>query len=128
MSNGYRVASIHIVHEGFGDDVVILNLATGQYFGLNDSAAEIWNAIITGVSIDDFCSNESTLNHVKALVVKLEDHGLLVARDEAAHEDLQEITIQEEPKLEVYHDLADIIVADPIHEVDEEAGWPTVAS
>jgi hypothetical protein len=27
-------------------------------------------------------------------------------------------------KLEVFDDLSELLVADPIHDVDEEAGWP----
>ena len=31
----------------------------------------------------------------------------------------------EEPRIEVFDDLAELILADPIHDVDEQAGWPS---
>ena len=31
---------------------------------------------------------------------------------------------QDPPRLEAYEDLAELIYADPIHDVDEQAGWP----
>jgi hypothetical protein len=30
-----------------------------------------------------------------------------------------------QPVLEVYTDMQDLLLLDPIHEVDEEAGWPS---
>ena len=32
----------------------------------------------------------------------------------------------EKPSIEFYDDLADLIVADPIHDTEESAGWPHV--
>lgn len=29
------------------------------------------------------------------------------------------------PQINVFDDLAELIFADPIHDVDEQAGWPT---
>ena len=28
------------------------------------------------------------------------------------------------PALEIYDDMAELILSDPIHEVDEDVGWP----
>jgi hypothetical protein len=28
------------------------------------------------------------------------------------------------PAVDVYDDLAELIYADPVHDVDEQAGWP----
>ena len=30
----------------------------------------------------------------------------------------------EAPRIEIFDDLAELIFADPIHDVDEQAGWP----
>ena len=30
------------------------------------------------------------------------------------------------PGIEVFDDLAELIFGDPIHDVDEQAGWPTL--
>lgn len=32
------------------------------------------------------------------------------------------------PQLEIFEDLADLVWADPIHDVDEDTGWPQMKS
>jgi hypothetical protein len=38
---------------------------------------------------------------------------------------INEVWSGESPRIEVFDDLAELISADPIHDVDEQVGWPT---
>ena len=40
-----------------GDEVVLLDVSSGNYFGLSEVAAEIWRMLEKPHSIDDLCSN-----------------------------------------------------------------------
>ena len=50
MNNCYIVAGPDIVFEKFGGDLVVLDIATGRYFGFNPTAARIWEALMAGAS------------------------------------------------------------------------------
>lgn len=45
----YRISSDDVVFEDFDGEMVVLDLGTGRYFGLNASASVLWVALSTGV-------------------------------------------------------------------------------
>lgn len=114
----YLLAGPDIVHEEFDGEIVILNLQTGQYFGLNDSAAGLWETVQAGGD-----PTVASKDHGANFVARLTELGLIVKSDEAAQATAA-MNIAEEPKIDVYDDLSDLILADPIHDVDQEQGWP----
>jgi hypothetical protein len=74
---------------------------------------------------------------VRDLVLELIREGILVPRttdsggENLSKEDLQDIFIIKEhrfeiPALEKYTDMEELLLLDPIHEVDE-TGWPNIA-
>lgn len=124
MSTHFRIAGPDVVHEEFGGDLVILNIASGQYFGLNAEGAALWTALAGGQRIDNIAADEDTRATVASFAQRLTELALITASDDApAHTD-KAITLTQVPQIEVYDDLADLIVADPIHDVDAEGGWP----
>lgn len=114
----YQPAGPDIVHEEFDGEIVILNLQTGQYFGLNDSAAGLWGTVQAGG--DPAIASK---DHGAQFVARLTELGLIVQSDETAQETAP-LDISDAPKVDVYDDLSDLILADPIHDVDQEQGWP----
>jgi hypothetical protein len=121
MIECFKIANADIVHESFGGDLVVLNLGSGQYFGLNTSGAALWTAIVNGHKTTEIVQGEAAVTFAAQLV----ELGLIVANDEQASQVLvTPIVLAEAPVIEVYDDLADLIVADPIHDVDAEVGWP----
>ncbi|WP_417809480.1 PqqD family protein [Thioclava sp.] len=119
MTTCYQLAGPDIVHESFGGDLVVLNLRSGQYFGLNPSAALLWSAIVDGQSItDDLAAGAA------AFAQHLIELGLIVPATTATAKPAVPLSLDSAPTIEVYDDLSDLIVADPIHDVDDEAGWP----
>ena len=74
-------------------DLVMVSVATGSYYGLSDVAREIWDAIgrpkrisdlvdhlTTSYQIDSFLCEEQTLSFLEALL----DEGLLQVKDASA--------------------------------------------
>jgi hypothetical protein len=120
-----------VVAEDFDGQVVILNLANGHYFSLEGCAGDIWALITSGYSPDAILSSIQTAEPAihddsVAFLRKLIELGLVRPDDDAA-ENRQAISTawpNDPPRLEVYNDLAELIYADPIHDVDEQAGWP----
>ncbi len=124
MGMGFQVSGPDVVYESFGGDLVVLNLATGQYFGLNPSGAELWTAITEGHRPRELGATPEESQMAEAFAAELQALGLIVPSEAAVPATRQPIAISEPPSIEVYDDLSDLIVADPIHDTDAEAGWP----
>jgi hypothetical protein len=50
------VISTGVMSRGVGDETVLLNLASGVYFGLNTVGARIWQLLSEGKTLVDVCS------------------------------------------------------------------------
>ena len=69
-----------------GDDIVLLNLASGNYFGLGGVAARMWNLLVTQASTDDIVNTivreyevdyDRAREDLTALMRELAEEGLL---------------------------------------------------
>lgn len=120
----YQIAGHHITSEQFADEAVVLNLHTGQYFGLNGPARAYWERIISGVSLRVSFASPDETTRAEAFVQTLIEYGLIVPTEAATASVSEQAVIAGEPVIDVYDDLADLILADPIHDVDASAGWP----
>ena len=69
-----------------GDEQVILDLASGKYFGLDPVGARIWQLLVDGKTLEEVCSvmvveyqvGRSTVEHdLQALLEALVGHQLL---------------------------------------------------
>ena len=65
----------HVIARTAGDDVVILDLQSGSYFGLDPVGARIWQLLEQGKSLDEACD---------ALVAEFEVTRDTVERDALA--------------------------------------------
>jgi len=133
LTTAYKRASADIVFEEFDGDLVILNLGSGQYFGFNQSAGAIWGVMMSGVAPEKIAGFGYDTATIAEFVEKLSGFELIVpdpVTESKTSLDAAEIKAlnadPSTPVIEVYDDLADLIVADPIHDVDEQAGWPNV--
>lgn len=128
----YAPASPDIAHESFDGDVVVVDLANGKYYGFSDSGSAIWLALADAAAPGDLAGLSRFGDAVPGFVRRLCDHGLLVARPDqppspvgaAAAARLR--SSAESPDVTVFDDMADLFIADPIHDVDEPSGWPVV--
>jgi hypothetical protein len=133
ISSRYLINGPDVVSEDFNGETVILNLANGHYFGLRGIASQIWallgeghvpSAILESVGVD----RPELVESSAAFFERLAELALIIPRedDEARPAGLTDQTwAAEAPAVDVYEDLAELIFADPIHDVDEQAGWPT---
>lgn len=128
----YIVANADIVSEEFDGEFVVLDLSCGKYFGMDETASAIWRAIVSGVSTQSLAEAGGANNSVSIheFLQKLVEYGCLVPSDTPGSAAVDEATLQKlltsekPPSVEVFDDLAELIMADPIHDVEEAAGWP----
>ena len=138
----FRLNQPNVVGEEFEGEVVAVNLESGVYFSLVGSGADIWKRLTLGAADVDTlvatltrtydCSGVEVRGDVAQFLAELADRDLIVAQDAppaAAVSDTVDLTDPrpyEAPRVEAFNDLQDILLLDPIHDVDE-AGWPVAA-
>jgi hypothetical protein len=128
--NGPLASSDRVVSETIDGEVVAIDLESGRYYSLEGPAARAWEAIQAGQDVDGFVAAvaaeagvgaDEAQADVAAFLAELEAEGLLLGGDGAG---LPSPGPGRVPLvLNRYTDMQDLIVIDPIHEVDE-TGWP----
>ncbi|WP_136659097.1 PqqD family protein [Nitratireductor sp. XY-223] len=131
----YRLANNDVASEEFDGEFVVLDLNNGRYYSMDGAAAIVWKALTDGASPKDLaavCDEEGKCGPqaILAFCDQLESYGLVVPTPERSGIVLpdtlaQAIQLNETPpETTMYDDLAELMMADPIHEVDESEGWP----
>jgi hypothetical protein len=138
----FRVNSPRVVHETIDGEVVMINLDTGCYYSLDNVGAAIWNRLECGASLGEMVEwlaghypreQQQMEATVQRLVTELQSEELIrgldgqdmAGRDGARSEPAQPPAAFETPVLQKHTDMQDLLLLDPIHEVDE-TGWPTI--
>ncbi|MCA1553557.1 MAG: PqqD family protein [Chloroflexi bacterium] len=128
----------------FDDEVVVVNLNSGSYYTLENEAAFIWSLLAHGCTesslLDQighrYGASYSEIEHVvKPFLAELQGEGLVTADFRDGGEStapqpasqLDPDAVQRTfatPILHKYTDMEELLLIDPIHEVDE-MGWPS---
>ena len=143
MKTCFQVAP-KILRELIDEEVVIINMVSGSYYSLTDLGALIWDMIEQGLSLDRIvqalvnqydASPEVIQDSLDQLMVSLMTEELIVtATSETTMakvisiETVAALTAKKPflaPVLSKYDDMQELLLVDPIHDVDE-SGWPNV--
>ncbi len=124
-----------LISRQFGDEVVLANYASGIYYNLDGTGAQIWLGLHAGKTpeqiVDGFSARPGAERlaidrDVRAFVDHLVEEGIVVPDNSVARsEDWLPLIAGEftAPRLERFDDLRDLLLLDPIHDVGEN-GWP----
>lgn len=144
-SASFRINQPAVISEVIDGEAIIVNLDTGAYYSLRDSGCAIWNLLLQERSMPDVVDAMTAQYNgaapeieaaVADLVAELQAEQLIVPGDQpnASHSPKAPIYRQngdrlpfQQPVLEKFTDMADLLLLDPIHEV-EEMGWPHAAA
>lgn len=128
-----------VVFEESDAEVVVVNLKDGVYYFLSGPAAFVWMAVHSGSAGREVVSQiaslgempDSIADDVFGFLGQLIELGLLNSVQGSKKASQLEIPVADyfpdgyqPPELETYSDLQDILLLDPIHDVDE-TGWPS---
>jgi hypothetical protein len=132
LSCGYSINAPDVVAEDFSGQIVILNLGNGHYFSLQGIASPIWALLLAGHAPKDILdsiekSRQDVVAESSHFIGRLLELNLIVPRAGTAGPaaPIDAGWDGASPQIDVFDDLAELIFADPIHDVDEQAGWPT---
>ena len=139
-----RVNTEKVSYETIDGETLIINLENGNYYSLLGTGAEVWSIVERGAAIGDiveaidrrYRGNRTDVEAaVNRFAADLQREGLIAHDDgpvleRTAAPDLttppnggEEKRPFEAPVLSKYTDMQDLLLLDPIHEVDE-TGWP----
>lgn len=132
----FVVDDAQVAHNDFGDELVVIHFATGNYYSLRDAAAVLWKQLAQAPSspatLASLFANPpaDATQQIAEFLGELASRNLIVAAPDAgagsdgtcgggAHP-------FQTPRMEVFEDLQALLVADVIHDTGEQ-GWPHVA-
>jgi len=138
----FRINAPRVVYQTIDGETIIIDFDNGAYFSAEGAGAEIWEGIAGGFSMDQivraamqsYSGNEQEIKSgVGRFMESLQRESLILSLDGAPAESgpVMEKAIAEAgerpaflpPELRKYTDMQDLLLLDPIHEVDEQ-GWP----
>ncbi len=137
----FRINAPQVITETIDGEAIMINLSTGNYYSVAGSGAEVCGfleqgadieAVIETLSRDYEAPREAIASAVRDLIADLEREGLIAPVNGdlsgsivAAPAESETRRPFEAPHLEKYTDMQDLVLLDPVHEVDER-GWPHV--
>ena len=134
----FRINAPDVINETIDGEAIILHLGTGRYYSAQGCGAQAWSWLSTGVPtacVVDLlaasyeCDRATIENAVAAFVDQLRAENLLAPSESPAAEVPNPgaggtKAPFEPPLLDCYTDLQDLLLLDPVHEVDAGRGWP----
>jgi hypothetical protein len=137
----YQIDRTRIVFEQFEDETVLVNTETGYYYSLSTSGSDILRLLEEGCPAKGLAhalfGNSHDISQMEILiesfVQRLISENILIDRasDHAFHKNGEpqaplyaEGAVFPPPSLDRFDDVRDLLFIDPIHEVDQEYGWP----
>jgi hypothetical protein len=141
-SSRFKVNSPNVVSETIDGETVIVSLLRGTYYSLDRVGADVWNLIEREFSVvkivmaitQQFNGDPELIeSSVKTLIAQLGAEELIspvngeLGEDHLPEASPDSTASKEEfvpPVLQKYSDMQELLMLDPIHEVDETEGWP----
>jgi hypothetical protein len=128
LSDPLEIDAPSVISDDVGGETLAINLQTGSYFVIPPSCLPVWQALTMAVPAAELLDGpqDPRREALQVYVESLLSAGLLrpaaqsrplTARPEWRAEDLG---------LQAHSDMADLLGLDPIHDADENIGWPTV--
>ena len=146
QENYYRPDTPKVIHEIIDGEAVMIHMEKGYYYSLDRVGSTIWNLIDLGTAVPQIItlmqqrysgSPDVIENGVINLLQQLQTEELIIpgraAQNGSSADDPPASVPNDDqdkipfiaPELHKYTDMEDLLLLDPIHEVDE-TGWPAV--
>jgi len=135
----YRLNEPDVIQETVEGATLIVHSRSGSYYSLEGSGTVIWNAVLAGhpvARIEAWFANGSEgeraaiRDGLRAFINALLAENLIVPATEAATQVPAAPGTAEPkpafapPELRKFTDMQELLLVDPIHDVQPEAGWP----
>jgi len=138
----FRINGPQVIAENIDGEVVLVNMDHGIYYSTDRVGADVWGLIEAGRSVGEvraaICARYDAdraeiVTAVSNFLLELQGEALIVAVDvtEGPRSGAEPLAAPpatrppfRPPTLNKYTDMKDMLLLDPIHDV-EESGWPS---
>lgn len=136
----YKINVPRVVHQILDGEAVIIDFETGAYYSMDEIGSQVWSLIDEGFCQSEIVSefshyydqpaadiNEAIMPFIEKL---LAENLICLVGNVPAKKPGSDTPISSEkkvfqaPVLQKFTDMQDLLLLDPIHEVDQ-SGWPT---
>jgi hypothetical protein len=139
MTTRYQVNAPDVVFEVFDSEIMVISLKSGHYYSVRESGVLIWTLVV-GHHPVEVVARQLAARYGLELAAAQRTTGDFVARL-LAENLIVESAVPEpeappppagppaplaEPVLETFTDIRDLLLIDPVHDVEPE-GWPVRA-
>lgn len=131
----YAVNESKAISETLEGETIIINIENGNYYSINVTGSVLWDLIkarqgfdqILGYFVGRYEGEPQVIEQgLRELITVLKTDNLIIETVETG-EMMPAWTLVKEPfivpAVERYEDMQEMLLADPIHDVDD-AGWP----
>ena len=132
----------NVVFDVIDGEVLAIRSDSGAYYSMRGAAATAWCALLSGLAVEHLTEPVADHHGADPTIVGPELHRFaaqlmeesLLTQNEGEESKTGDLRLPEEtrmsqwevPTFEMYTDMQDLLLFDPIHEVDN-SGWPRVA-
>ena len=140
MDRAYQIEAASVVSDVIDGEAVMLHRSSGDYFSTDGAGCLIWQWIEVGRSRGRmqrdlearFAADPGAIAAaLDAFIVDLLSHQLVREAEPAVEPEKAPAPAWSDdrvaftpPVLNIYSDIRNLLLLDPIHDVAEEAGWP----
>ena len=131
----YKLNDAKMFYDMAEGQAIVINFTSGMYYGTSSLGSAVLDSLLAGASVEDICKAIQALPGcpgdmpaklnafidellAKEIVVADEASGAACAIDASSLADGFVLTVDE------FAEVQDLILADPVHDVDVEQGWP----
>lgn len=134
----YKLNETKMFADVTGNVAIIINSETGIYYGMNNCGSIVFQAVLDGCSVSSILDGLKKIENcpsdieqkLKIFIDDLLKKEIIIIGEKTSKEPkFDEVIIKQdefEMKVSEYADAQDLLLADPIHDIDEEEGWQPV--
>ncbi|WP_428662569.1 PqqD family protein [Runella sp.] len=132
----YQIATRGISFDHFEDETVAVNLPRGNYYSLRFTADFIFRQLVSGNNAEKVAvaltliydvEYKEALKAANQFIDQLLVEELLKEAEAEGEIEIVQLDEKKEftfPVLEIFDDMQEMLVLDPVHDVDSTQGWP----
>ena len=134
----HRINSPSVISESLDGEVVVIHLGTGTYYSLQGTAARMWDAVAAGLTTDEVAADAAAAFDADGRGRSRRGRGSssstspprACSSPASAPPSPRPSPMRrrgspwQRPVLETFTDMQDLILLDPVHEVEPARGWP----
>jgi len=131
----YKLNEEKMFYDMAEGQAIVINFTTGMYYGTSSLGSAVLDSLLSGAAVEDVCKAIQALPGCpddmavqldtfigrlleKEIIVPGDAAGAACAIDASSLADGFDLTVDE------FAEVQDLILADPVHDVDVEQGWP----